>query len=340
MAELGAIWRQLPDRGVFLILLAAWVALFQFFGNSTLGYTNTRSLFGWWFWVMTRGTEDEAGRLDWTKVLNSDEVHAWLIPLVVLILLWVRRADLIALPKRVFWPALLVVIAGLVIHFVGYLIQQTRVSVLGFFTGIYGLTGLLWGWPWMRAVLFPFLLFGFCVPMGAAAEPLTVPLRLVATKLTALFCDGVLGVKVLHRGNLLFNAAGTYSYEVAMVCSGMKSLITIVAFGVIYAYLSFKSFWRRTLIVASAIPLAVAANVCRLSMIIISAEAFSPAAGNYVHDNGWLSLLPYIPAFGGMLLLGWWLREDRRPRRRVDADVDAGTGSGTPVLLTEASQKP
>ena len=99
-----------------------------------------------------------------------------------------------------------------------------------------------------------------------------------------------------------------------MVCSGIKSLTTIVAFGVIYAYLGFQSWWRRSLIVATAIPMAVAANVCRLSLIIIAAETFSPEAGNYVHDSGLLSLVPYIPAFGGMLLLGWWLREDRKPR--------------------------
>ncbi|MFM1768045.1 MAG: hypothetical protein RJA22_574 [Verrucomicrobiota bacterium] len=314
LEEVRRVWGQFPNRAAVLVLLGAWVALFHLLGNSTLGYTTTRSLFGWWYWVMTVTARDQQGKVDINQVLNADEFHAWIIPVVVLVLLWVRRDQLAALPKAVWWPALLVVVAALGAHFLGYLIQQTRISVLAFFLGIYGLTGLFWGWPWLRSAMFPFLLFFFCVPLGVAAEPLTVPLRLLATTCTSYFCQGALGIDVLQEGNRLFDPARTYSYEVAMVCSGIKSLTTIIAFGVIYAYLGFQSWWRRALIVATAIPLAVAANVCRLSLIIIAAETFSPEAGNYVHDSGLLSLVPYIPAFGGMLLLGWWLRENRPPR--------------------------
>jgi exosortase len=314
-------------------LLAVWVALFHWLGNSTLGYTNTKSLFGWWYWTMTVQATNPQGEVEFSRVLNGDEFHAWIIPLVVLGLIWVRRSAILALPKRVCWPALALVLVALAFHFLGYLVQQTRISVLAFFLGIYGLTGLFWGAGWLRSVTFPFLLFIFCVPLGAAAEPLTVPLRLVATRCTSLFCDGVLGIGVIQEGNRLFDPAHTYSYEVAMVCSGIKSLTTILAFGVIYAYLGFQSWWRRCLIVATAIPMAVAANVCRLSLIIIAAETFSPEAGNYVHDSGFLSLVPYIPAFGGMLLLGWWLREDRRPRA-------ARTPAEGPVLMPNAETEP
>lgn len=299
LAEIRAAWQQMPDRGVFLCLLAAWVILFQFLGNSTLGYVNSPSIFRWWKWTMD-GT--------------ADQEIAYIMPLITLVMLWLRRDTLLALDKRVWWPALALLGAALALHTVGFLVQQTRISVVGFFLGIYGMTGLLWGAGWLRAAVFPFALLIFCVPLGPAADPITVPLRLLATKLTAVLCDTVLGINVIHEGNRLSNAAGTYQYEVAAVCSGIKSLTTIVAFGVIYAYLSFKTFWRRVIIVALAVPMAVAANVCRLSMIIVASETFSPQAGNYIHDSSWLSLLPYIPAFGGMMLAGWWLRENRKPK--------------------------
>ena len=54
---------------------------------------------------------------------------------------------------------------------------------------------------------------------------------------------------------------------------------------------------------------------------------------DYVHDSGFLSLVPYIPAFGGMLLLGWWLREDRKPRA-------ARTPAAEPVLMPAAETEP
>ena len=79
--EVAALWRQLPHRGLFFGLLAVWVVLFQFLGNSTLGYVNTPSLFGWWVWVQT---------------VNNEESHGWLIPFVVAGLLWWKRAELTA----------------------------------------------------------------------------------------------------------------------------------------------------------------------------------------------------------------------------------------------------
>ena len=65
---------------------------------------------------------------------------------------------------------------------------------------------------------------------------------------------------------------------------------------------------------AAAVPLAVAANVLRLTTIIVAAEAFGQKAGNFVHENSWLSLMPYVPAIGGILLIGHWLRENKRLR--------------------------
>ena len=67
--------------------------------------------------------------------------------------------------------------------------------------------------------------------------------------------------------------------------------------------------------VAAAVPLAVAANVVRLTMIIVAAETFGQKAGNFVHENWFFSLVPYVFAFGGLFAVSWWLSEDRQPRR-------------------------
>ena len=40
-------WRRLPNKAFFFVLLAAWLALFQFLGNPILGYVHTPSLFSW-----------------------------------------------------------------------------------------------------------------------------------------------------------------------------------------------------------------------------------------------------------------------------------------------------
>ena len=98
----------------------------------------------------------------------------------------------------------------------------------------------------------------------------------------------------------------------AAACSGIRSLTAIFALTSIYAFTSFKTLWRSLLLSASAFPLAVAANVLRLTSIIVASEVFSPAAGKFVHESGWFSLLPYVPAIVGMLILGHWLREEKK----------------------------
>ena len=56
----------------------------------------------------------------------------------------------------------------MVLHIVGYVIQQPRVSVAALFLGIYGLMGLTWGPEFLRKTFFPCFLFVFCVPMSSA----------------------------------------------------------------------------------------------------------------------------------------------------------------------------
>lgn len=296
-ADLAECWRQLPAKGLFFSLAALWIGFFHFFGNSTLGYVNTPSLFGW---------------LEWIYKNSADDAHGRYIPFVVLALAWWKRKELLAVPSRHWWPAITLLICALLLHFLGFSIQQSQVSVVAFFLGLYALIGMVWGPQWMRATFFPFLLFAFCVPINNVIGGLTFQLRLVATIITSGICKSVLGINVVQDGTRIFDAMGQYQYEIAAACSGIRSLTAIVAMAVIYAFVAFRAHWRRLIIIGAAFPLAVLANVFRLSTIIISAEAFGQKAGDTVHESWWLSLGPYVPAIAGILLLGRWLSEDHK----------------------------
>ena len=297
--EFAECWRLMPDKGIFLGLFTAWLALFHFLGNSTLGYTHTPSLFGWLKFIFTT---------------SVDEQHGKFVPLVVLGLFWWKRKILLAAPKQIWWPALGLVAASLLLHLVGFMVQQTRISVVAFFAGLYGLTGLVWGWQWMKASLFPFFIFAFCVPVAAALEPVTLPLRLLVAKISSSLAL-MLGVDVRCEGTQLFDPFRTFNYDVAPACSGIRSLTAILALATIYAFVSFGKKWERLVLVASALPLAILANVFRMLTIIVAAELFGQGAGNYVHEGGplgILKLLPYAPAILGLLFIGRWL--DRRKK--------------------------
>src|ERR1051326_8594351 len=175
-------WPRLPNKAFFFILLAAWLALFQFMGSSTLGYIQTSSLLRWMYNAYNPGVEHP----------STDDGHGLLVPFVVLGLFWWKRRELLALPLKTWWPALGLIALGLFLHIVGYVLQQQRASIIGLFVGIYGLMGLAWGLDWLRASFFPFFLFAFSVPLGSLAEPITFPLRILVCKLVEEFSHVVL----------------------------------------------------------------------------------------------------------------------------------------------------
>lgn len=315
--ELTACWQELPNKLFFFVLLAAWLLLFQFYGNATFGYIDTASLPYWMYFTYTN------------PMAHGEDGHGILVPPVVLILLWWKRKELLATASRVWWPGFVMLFFAALLHIVGYMVQQPRISIVGFFGGIYALVGLAWGPAWLRKTFFPFFLFMFCVPITSIGEPITVPLRLMVTKIVAAISNG-LGIGVIREGNQLYNMARTYSYEVAAACSGLQSLIAIFAISTIYAFVFLQKGWKRTVMIAAALPLAILGNVFRMMSIIIAAEMYGQKGGNYVHEN--LGLLPYIPAIVGVMLLGNWLSE---PPQGASALPQEARGDARPTYSAE-----
>ena len=309
-------WRRLPNKSLFLTLLVAWLALFHFLGNATLGYIPTPSLLGW-LHAAYHPSEDAA---------TVDDSHGRLIPFVVLGLFWWKRKELMALPLRTWWPGLLLLGLALVLHFLGYTVQQPKISVIALFAGIYALMGLAWGPDWLRESFFPFILFAFCVPLGWTGVSLTFPLRLLVCRLVEWVCHHLLAIEIIREGTQLMDPSGRYRYDVAAACSGLRSVIVTLVLAIVYAMVFFQTWWKRGVLVASAFPWAILGNLVRMLAIIIAAELGGPQAGNYVHEGGplgVLKLLPYLPAFAGLFLLGHWLPEPEVKRVALSAPQSA-----------------
>ena len=165
--------------------------------------------------------------------------------------------------------------------------------------------------------------------MGNELSEHSFQLRLAATVITEKICQTALGINVLRYGTMLFDANGTYQYDVEAACSGLRSLTVMLAMNTVVAFLVFKTWWRRGAMILMAVPLATAANVLRLSSIVIAGETFGQKAGNTVHDSWWMSLIPYVLAFGGAILMRRWLAEERAdaPPPAADGVVELRQGS-------------
>lgn len=307
-------WRQLPNRPTFVVLLTAWIALFSIWGNPTFGYLDSPSLFAWMFDI-------------YTSPLN-DEEHGLLIPFVVLAIFWWKRRELVAKPTEFWPPAAFLVLLALLLHLVGYLIQQQRLSVMAFMLGLYALTGLVWGRNWLRASFFPYFLFLFCMPVGELAAQLTLPLREMVAAIVAAI--GHLGIApdVMRDGTQLFDAQHTFAYEVAPACSGIRSIVALLAITTCYGFLCLRHNALRVLMMLTAIPLAILGNVVRLTLTVIVAEMFGQAAGKAVETK--LGFVTFGLAIVCTLSLGRWL-ELKEGKSSVEPATPPPTNPPAPI---------
>lgn len=307
------VWKSIPHKGVFVSLLVAWVLLFEYLGNSTFGYIDTHSLFAWSIYAYLSVPDDE---------------HGLFIPFVVLALFWWKRKEFQNITAQPWLPGLALVAVALVLHVLGYLAQQTRISIAAFYFGIYAIIGVLWGFSALKATFFPMCLFAFALPLGTLAETITFPLRILATSVTGSVANTVLGIPVVHQGTMIYDPSGAFQYEVAAACGGLRSLTAVLALCTIFGFMNFKKNRNRLILFLAGVPLAILGNITRLLGIIVVSEAFGQKYGQMVHDNSWFSLLPYIPPIIGIVVVGHWLRE--RPdgedvEKPVKPSIDTST---------------
>ena len=305
--DIIAAWRGMPEKWFFLGLFAAWCCLFHFLGNSTFGYIDTSSLFGW-----MANAYGAAG---------ADDDHGFLIPFVVGGLFWWKRKKLIALPHRLWTPALIGLLAAVLLHIFGYLVQQPRISIVAFFLGTYSLIALTWGTQWARECLFPFVLFIFCVPVSTLEimKNITLPLRLFATAVSSAIANNVVGFGVIRQGTLLFDASGTYTYDIDAACSGIRSLISLFILMVVYSVVAYRSYRKRLYLVLASVPFAILCNVLRLLSVIIAAELFGQTVGNKVHD--WSGFFTYAFAVISVTVLSRYWTETEKARGQTPSAI-------------------
>ncbi len=319
LVEFRAFWAWLPDKPLFFTLLGAWAGLFHFLGHCSFNFTDQPSLFAWMWGAWS------------AEALEAE--HGKLVPVVVLILLWLRRNELLATPTRRWLPALAGMALALVLHVLAFTVQQPRVSMVALAGGVWCLVGLVWGPGWLRKTFFPFLLLGFCVPLEALGEGLLFQLRLLVTQLSVGIGHNLLGLDVLRDGTAIFNTARTFNYDVAPACSGIRSLTSLLAVTTIYGYVAFRAPWKRAVMMALAAPLAVAGNVARITTVIILAEAFGHKAGAAAETN--LGYVTFAVAIGLMFLAGWLMREKAAPPVTLGR-AERPVGQPTPPLVGPA----
>lgn len=119
---------------------------------------------------------------------------------------------------------------------------------------------------------------------------ITFPLQLLASRWASSFLEFV-GVPVLRDGNVLI--LSNYSLEVVEACSGIRSLMSLIALAVAYGYLAEPRRWVRYVLVVLMVPIAIVTNAIRITGAGVLAHRFGPAAAEgFLHEfSGWVIFL-------------------------------------------------
>jgi exosortase len=226
--------------------------------------------------------------------------HGYLIPPIAAYLAWERRHRIASAPLQ---PSLfgLIVIGGsalvLALGVLGVELFLTRISLIGMLAGI---VLFLFGWKRFWILTFPLAFLLLMIPLPAIVfNQIAFPLQLIASQ----FGEDVIrafDIPVLREGNVLMLANMTL--EVAEACSGIRSLISLLTLGIVFAYFGDSRGWARAVIVASTIPVAVASNAARVAGTGVAAHYYGAAAAEgFFHEfSGWIV---FIAAFLMMLLV-------------------------------------
>jgi len=217
---------------------------------------------------------------------QDEHMHGPIVLAVALWLAWQAREAVSALqsyaaPSRVLgW---LFVMVGLLFYVLGRSQEFILFEVGSIIPVILGSLLVTFGWRSVRILWFPLLFVCFMVPLPSiVVDALTNPLK----HHVSVLAEGLLyavGYPIARSGVVL--SVGPYQLLVADACSGLHSIISMTAMGLLYVYLSrHSSLTRNALLASTLVPIAFAANVTRVVVLVLVTYYFGDEAGQgFIH---------------------------------------------------------
>lgn len=236
----------------------------------------------------------------WSQDANYS--HGFLVPLVSLWLVWQKRQQLNATTLTTENGGLALIICSMLLFVIGNGGAEYFTVRISFVLTLFGLVWYLFGREIVKQVWFELCFLFFMVPIPYVIYyALTFPMQLLASKITAGVLSAI-GMQVVRQGNIL-NLADGVSLEVAEACSGMRSLMSLLALGALFAYMTQKRLTGKILLFLSTIPIAVIANVFRVFVTALLATTVTPdVTAEPLHSIMGLSV--FVVSFILLLIFG------------------------------------
>lgn len=227
--------------------------------------------------------------------------HGPLVPVIALGLVWFAWPRLRTLRPEPDNLGMAPLLFGVGLYLLGARTLQPRISLSGLPFVLLGVVLYLYGRRVARLLLFPLACLFFMIPVPGVDQA-TVRLQLFAAKAAQHICS-LIGLNLSAVGTSLTASDGGFSFEIAEGCSGINSLMAITLMTAVFAHLTQDRLWKKLVLFAGSIPVAIIGNIARLVSIMIVAKVFGQrVAGGWFHDSS-AYLISFPFAFGSLCLL-------------------------------------
>ena len=258
---------------------------------------------------------------------NSDAFsHCYLVLPVAAYLAWDRRESAMAAPLRPSPALALLTIPAAAAWFAAERLGIMEARQLLAMTLLQIMVASVWGPRMWRALSAPLLYLFFLVPFG---EVLVPSMQRFAVYFTTSGLN-LLGIPTFSDGIAIQIPEG--SFLVHQACSGLRFLIALMAFSVLYACLMYTSPLRRAVFIGVSFAVAVIGNDLRVLGIVLIAHFIG---NNQAIETdhvlwGWLF---YVIIGSALVVIGLTYRQERRPPVRLVSQNGGDTAGGSIIAL-------
>lgn len=231
--------------------------------------------------------------------------HGFIIPLISGYFIYQRLGELKSSPVERNATGIIVIAIGVLMLIGGYAGTEYFTMRLSLVALIAGIVLFYFGKRVFKVLALPVGYLAFMVPLPYIVyDSIAFPLKLLITKYSVAFLKAV-GIIVWREGNIIMFP--TIELEVADACSGIRSLVSLIALTVAFAHLSQRSLAKKIILVAASVPVAVFANGLRVVATGILTQYWgAKAAEGFFHEFAGLAV--FAVAMGMVFVIALIMR--------------------------------